>query len=55
MISRLPETQREEFLKKEGVKIFESMSGRPMREYVRCFVARDGGQEGPGFMGIEIS
>jgi TfoX/Sxy family transcriptional regulator of competence genes len=34
MILRLPEVQREEFLKKDGAKIFEPMAGRPMREYV---------------------
>jgi len=34
MILRLPEPQREEFLKKDGAKIFEPMPGRPMREYV---------------------
>jgi len=34
MILRLPESLREEFLKKEGAKIFEPMPGRPMREYV---------------------
>jgi hypothetical protein len=34
MILRLPEAQREEFLKKDGAKIFEPMPGRPMREYV---------------------
>jgi TfoX/Sxy family transcriptional regulator of competence genes len=34
MILRLPEGQREEFLKKVGSKIFEPMPGRPMREYV---------------------
>jgi len=34
MILRLPESQRQEMLKKEGAKIFEPMPGRPMREYV---------------------
>jgi hypothetical protein len=34
MIFRLPESQRQELLKKEGAKIFEPMPGRPMREYV---------------------
>src|ERR1700676_5226618 len=34
MILRLPEALREEFLKKDGAKIFEPMPGRPMREYV---------------------
>jgi TfoX/Sxy family transcriptional regulator of competence genes len=34
MILRLPESLREEFLKKDGAKIFEPMPGRPMREYV---------------------
>jgi TfoX/Sxy family transcriptional regulator of competence genes len=34
MILRLPESQRQEFLKVDGAKIFEPMPGRPMREYV---------------------
>jgi TfoX/Sxy family transcriptional regulator of competence genes len=34
MILRLPESQRQEMLKKEGAKSFEPMPGRPMREYV---------------------
>ena len=34
MILRLPETEREEFLKIDGARIFEPMAGRPMREYV---------------------
>jgi len=34
MILRLPESQRAEFLKRGGARIFEPMPGRPMREYV---------------------
>ena len=34
MVLRLPESLREEFLKRDGAKIFEPMPGRPMREYV---------------------
>ena len=34
LILRLPESHRQEFLKVDGVKIFEPMPGRPMREYV---------------------
>jgi TfoX/Sxy family transcriptional regulator of competence genes len=34
LVLRLPERDREEFLKQPGARQFEPMPGRPMREYV---------------------
>lgn len=34
MMLRLPDGQRKELLKVKGVRVFEPMPGRPMREYV---------------------